>query len=80
MPSQMAVLALVCGVIDMLANVLYLLAHAWDRYIVERSPRSIQRARCSWRGSFWESDSNWLQRLGVGCALAAVVLIVSGGR
>jgi drug/metabolite transporter (DMT)-like permease len=76
---RVTTLALVCGAVDMLANVLYLLA-------VQEGPLSIVVTLSSLypastvllaRIALGERLNLW-QVSGVGCALAAVVLIVSG--
>jgi drug/metabolite transporter (DMT)-like permease len=81
MPAGPATLALVGGVIDVLANVLYLLA-------AQRGPLSLVVTLSSLypastvllaRVVLAERLNLW-QLSGVGCALAAIVLIVSGGR
>lgn len=80
-PARIMALAVVCGVIDMLANALYLLA-------AQRGPLSLVVTLSSLypastvllaRIVLNERLNPW-QLTGVGCALAAVVLIVSGGR
>jgi drug/metabolite transporter (DMT)-like permease len=79
-PGTVFALAAVCGVIDMLANALYLLA-------AQQGPLSLMVTLSSLypastvllaRIVLKERLSPW-QLTGVGCALAAVVLIVSGG-
>ena len=81
MPARVTALAIVAGVMDMLANALYLLA-------VRQGPLSIVVTLSSLypastvllaRIVLGERLQPW-QITGVGCALAAVVLIVSGGR
>jgi drug/metabolite transporter (DMT)-like permease len=81
MPSSVAALAIVCGVMDMLANALYLLA-------AQRGPLSIVVTLSSLypastvllaRVVLGERLNQW-QVSGVGCALAAVLLIVSGSH
>ncbi len=81
MPALLAALVIVSGVIDMLANALYLLA-------VRQGPLSIVVTLSSLypastvllaRVVLGERLNQW-QITGVGCALAAIVLIVSGGR
>jgi drug/metabolite transporter (DMT)-like permease len=80
MPRQALGLALVCGTIDMLANALYMLA-------VRQGPLSSVVTLSSLypastvllaRIVLGERLNLW-QVTGVGCALAAVALIVSGG-
>jgi drug/metabolite transporter (DMT)-like permease len=79
MPAGPATLAVVAGVIDVLANVLYLLA-------AQRGPLSLVVTLSSLypastvllaRVVLAERLNLW-QLSGVGCALAAIVLIVSG--
>lgn len=79
MPAAMASLAAVCGVMDMAANALYLMA-------AQRGPLSIVVTLASLypastvllaRVVLGERLNLW-QISGVGCALAAVVLIVRG--
>lgn len=78
MPSQIAVLALVCGVIDMLANVLYLLAAREGPLSIVVTLSSLYPASTVLLARIVLGERlNWLQSIGVGCALAAVVLIVS---
>ncbi|MBA3443682.1 MAG: EamA family transporter [Gemmatimonadales bacterium] len=80
MPRRIVVLASVCGVIDMLANALYLLAaRAGPLSLVvtlsslyPASTVLLARVVLRERLNFW-------QITGVGCALVAVVLIVGGG-
>jgi drug/metabolite transporter (DMT)-like permease len=81
MPMRVAALALVCGVIDMLANALYLLAtrHGPLSIVVTLSSLYPASTVLLARVVLGERLNLW-QIFGVGCALAAVVLIVSGGR
>jgi drug/metabolite transporter (DMT)-like permease len=81
MPGKVAALVVVAGTVDMLANALYLLA-------VRQGPLSIVVTLSSLypastvllaRIVLRERLSRW-QITGVGCALAAVVLIVNGGQ
>jgi drug/metabolite transporter (DMT)-like permease len=81
MPGSVAALAIVCGVTDMLANALYLLA-------AQRGPLSIVVTLSALypastvllaRVVLGERLNRW-QVSGVGCALAAVLLIVSGSH
>src|SRR6266576_3644428 len=81
MPAQVTALVIFAGVMDMLANALYLLA-------TRQGPLSIVVTL----SSLYPASTVLLARIvlgarlrpwqvtGVGCALAAVVLIVSGGR
>jgi drug/metabolite transporter (DMT)-like permease len=81
MPAQMVLLTIVCGVIDMLANVLYLLAAREGPLSVVVTLSSLYPASTVLLARIVLGERlNLLQVLGVGCALAAVVLIVSGGR
>lgn len=78
MPAQLAILALVCGVIDMLANVLYLLAAREGPLSIVVTLSSLYPASTVLLARIVLGERlNWLQSVGVGCALAAVVLIVS---
>jgi len=81
MPARIAALAIVCGVIDMLANALYLLAARQGPLSMVVTLASLYPASTVLlaRVVLGERLSLW-QMFGVGCALAAVVLIVSGGR
>jgi drug/metabolite transporter (DMT)-like permease len=81
MPAGMAALAIVCGVIDMLANALYLLAARQGPLSVVVTLSSLYPASTVLlaRVVLGERLNLW-QISGVGCALAAVVLIVSGGK
>jgi len=81
MPARIAALAIVCGVIDMLANALYLLAARQGPLSMVVTLSSLYPASTVLlaRVVLGERLSLW-QMFGVGCALAAVVLIVSGGR
>jgi drug/metabolite transporter (DMT)-like permease len=81
MPARMAVIAIVCGVIDMLANALYLLAAQEGPLSVVVTLSSLYPASTVLLARIVLGERlNLLQVFGVGCALAAVVLIVSGGR
>jgi len=78
MPARMAVLALVCGVIDMLANALYLLAARQGQLSVVVTLSSLYPASTVLLARIVLGERlNLLQSFGVACALAAVVLIVS---
>ncbi len=80
MPAQMAALALVCGLIDMLANVLYLLAAREGPLSIVVTLSSLYPASTVLLARIVLGERlNLLQGFGVVCALAAVVLIVSGG-
>jgi drug/metabolite transporter (DMT)-like permease len=78
MPARMVVLSLVCGVIDMLANALYLLAARQGPLSIVVTLSSLYPASTVLLARIVLGERlNLLQSLGVGCALAAVVLIVS---
>ncbi len=80
MPARLAVLALVCGIIDMLANALYLLAARQGPLSIVVTLSSLYPASTVLLARVVLGERlNLLQSVGVGCALAAVVLIVSGG-
>ena len=80
MPAPVAGLAIVCGFIDMLANALYLLAARQGPLSIVVTLSSLYPASTVLlaRVVLGERLNRW-QISGVGCALAAVVLIVSGG-
>ncbi|MEO7238486.1 MAG: DMT family transporter [Gemmatimonadales bacterium] len=81
MPARMAALAIVCGVIDMLANALYLLAGRLGPLSVVVTLSSLYPASTVLLARVVLGERlSPLQISGVGCALAAVLLIVSGGR
>jgi drug/metabolite transporter (DMT)-like permease len=78
MPLRMAVLSLVCGVIDMLANALYLVAAREGPLSTVVTLSSLYPASTVLLARIVLGERlNLLQTFGVGCALAAVVLIVS---
>lgn len=81
MPAQMAGLAIVCGILDMLANALYLVAAREGPLSIVVTLSSLYPASTVLLARFVlrERLNPW-QISGVFCALAAVVLIVSGGR
>jgi drug/metabolite transporter (DMT)-like permease len=81
LPPEIAGLAVVCGAIDMLANALYLLASRQGPLSIVVTLSSLYPASTVVlaRVILRERLNLW-QLSGVGCALAAVVLIVSGGR
>ncbi len=81
MPAQVAVLAIGGGILDMLANALYLLAARQGPLSLVVTLSSLYPASTVLlaRVVLKERLSPW-QITGVGCALAAVVLIVSGGQ
>jgi drug/metabolite transporter (DMT)-like permease len=81
MPATVASLVIVAGVVDMLANVLYLVA-VWQgplSIVVTLSSLYPASTVLLARVVLGERLNPW-QITGVGCALAAIVLIVSGGR
>jgi drug/metabolite transporter (DMT)-like permease len=80
-PAGVFALAAVCGVIDMLANALYLLAAQQGPLSLVVTLSSLYPASTVLlaRIVLKERLNPW-QLTGVGCALAAVVLIVTGGR
>jgi drug/metabolite transporter (DMT)-like permease len=81
MPARMAGLATICGVIDMLANALYLLAGRQGPLTVVVTLTSLYPASTVLLARVVLGERlSPLQVSGVGCALAAVALIVSGGR
>jgi drug/metabolite transporter (DMT)-like permease len=81
MPARMAVLATVCGAIDMLANALYLLAAQEGPLSIVVTLSSLYPASTVLLARIVLGERlNLWQAVGVGCALAAVVLIVSGGK
>src|ERR1041385_5192616 len=81
MPARVAALAVVCGVMDMLANALYMLAARQGPLGIVVTLSSLYPASTVLlaRAVLGERLNPW-QATGVGCALAAVVLIVDGGR
>ncbi len=81
MSAQVTALAIVAGVIDMLANALYLLATRQGPLSIVVTLSSLYPASTVLlaRIVLGERLHPW-QVTGVGCALAAVVLIVSGAR
>ena len=81
MPARVTALALLAGVMDMLANALYLLATRQGALSIVVTLSSLYPASTVLlaRIVLGERLQPW-QITGVGCALAAVVLIVSGGR
>jgi drug/metabolite transporter (DMT)-like permease len=76
---RLTILAVVCGAVDMLANVLYLLAAREGPLSIVVTLSSLYPASTVLlaRVALGERLNLW-QVSGVGCALAAVVLIVSG--
>jgi drug/metabolite transporter (DMT)-like permease len=80
MPLQLAGLATVCGIIDMLANALYLLAGRLGPLSIVVTLSSLYPASTVLLARIVLRERlTVLQVSGVGCALAAVVLIVSSG-
>src|SRR2546427_7750990 len=81
MPAQVTALVIFAGVMDMLANALYLLAARQGPLSIVVTLSSLYPASTVLlaRIVLGERLRPW-QVTGVGCALAAVVLIVSGGR
>lgn len=81
MPAPAVALAIVCGALDMLANALYMLAARIGPLSVVVTLSSLYPASTVLlaRVVLRERLSPW-QITGVGCALVAVVLIVSGDR
>ena len=81
MPARVAALVILCGVIDMVANALYLLAARQGQLSVVVTLSSLYPASTVLlaRVVLGERLNLW-QISGVGCALAAIVLIVGGGR
>jgi drug/metabolite transporter (DMT)-like permease len=80
MPPRVAALVIVAGAVDMLANALYLLA-IWQgplSIVVTLSSLYPASTVLLARLILGERLNSW-QITGVGCALAAIVLIVSGG-
>ena len=77
----MLVLTLVCGAMDMSANALYLLAARVGPLSVVVTLSSLYPASTVLLARVVLGERlNGRQVAGVGCALAAIVLIVSGGR
>lgn len=80
MPSPVVALVILAGTVDMLANALYLLA-AWQgplSIVVTLSSLYPASTVLLARIILGERLNSW-QITGVGCALVAIVLIVSGG-
>lgn len=81
MPARMAGLTIVCGVIDMLANALYLVAAREGPLSIVVTLSSLYPASTVLLARMVLGERlSLLQVFGVACALVAVVLIVSGGR
>ena len=80
MPAPAVRLAVICGIMDMLANALYLLAGREGPLSIVVTLSSLYPASTVLLARVVLGERlNLLQISGVGCALAAVVLIVSGG-
>jgi drug/metabolite transporter (DMT)-like permease len=80
MPAQVLALVLLAGTIDMLANALYLVAAQQGPLSIVVTLSSLYPASTVLLARVVLHERlNLLQITGVGCALAAVVLIVSGG-
>jgi drug/metabolite transporter (DMT)-like permease len=81
MPAGPLALALACGAVDMLANVLYLMAARQGSLSLVVTLSSLYPASTVLLARIVLGERlNLWQVTGVGCALTAVVLIVSGGR
>src|SRR5207253_508995 len=81
MPPQVTALVIFAGVMDMLANALYLLATRQGPLSIVVTLSSLYPASTVLLARIVLGERlRPLQVTGVGCALAAVVLIVSGGR
>lgn len=81
LPPQILGLALVCGAIDMLANALYLIAVRQGPLSVVVTLSSLYPASTVLLARVILGERlNRRQITGVGCALASIVLIVSGDR
>jgi drug/metabolite transporter (DMT)-like permease len=81
MPGSVLALAAVCGVIDMSANALYLVAAQQGPLSLVVTLSSLYPASTVLLARIVLSERlNRWQLTGVGCALAAVVLIVTGGQ
>jgi drug/metabolite transporter (DMT)-like permease len=81
MPIGVAALVILAGTIDMLANALYLLAARQGPLSIVVTLSSLYPASTVLLARLVLHERlNLLQITGVGCALAAVVLIVSSGR
>jgi drug/metabolite transporter (DMT)-like permease len=81
MPRASVALAILCGVVDMLANALYLLAAREGPLSIVVTLSSLYPASTVLLARIVLRERlNLWQISGVVCALAAVVLIVSGGK
>jgi drug/metabolite transporter (DMT)-like permease len=80
MPGSVALLAVLCGAVDMLANALYLLAAQEGPLSIVVTLSSLYPASTVLLARIVLGERlNLWQISGVACALAAVVLIVRGG-
>lgn len=80
MPARVAVLAILCGAVDMVANALYLLAAQEGPLSIVVTLSSLYPASTVLLARIVLRERlNLWQVSGVACALAAVVLIVRGG-
>ncbi|MEO7987039.1 MAG: DMT family transporter [Gemmatimonadales bacterium] len=81
MPPRVVTLVLVCGAVDMLANALYLVAARQGPLSVVVTLSSLYPASTVLLARVVLGERlNARQITGVGCALAAIALIVSGSR
>jgi drug/metabolite transporter (DMT)-like permease len=80
MPGPVAILAILCGAVDMVANALYLLAAREGPLSIVVTLSSLYPASTVLLARIVLRERlNFWQVSGVACALAAVVLIVRGG-
>jgi drug/metabolite transporter (DMT)-like permease len=80
MPGRVALFAILCGAVDMLANALYLLAAQEGPLSIVVTLSSLYPASTVLLARIVLGERlNFWQISGVACALAAVVLIVRGG-
>jgi cyclophilin family peptidyl-prolyl cis-trans isomerase/drug/metabolite transporter (DMT)-like permease/HEAT repeat protein len=81
MPADVLLLTVVCGIVDMLANALYLLASRQGPLSIVVTLSSLYPASTVLLARvILKERLNLWQVSGVVCALTAIVLIVSGGR
>jgi cyclophilin family peptidyl-prolyl cis-trans isomerase/uncharacterized membrane protein/HEAT repeat protein len=81
MPKDLILLTIVCGVVDMLANALYLLAARQGPLSIVVTLSSLYPASTVLLARvILKERLNFWQVSGVACALTAIVLIVSSGR
>jgi cyclophilin family peptidyl-prolyl cis-trans isomerase/drug/metabolite transporter (DMT)-like permease/HEAT repeat protein len=81
MPPDMLLLAIVCGIVDMVANALYLVAARQGPLSIVVTLTSLYPASTVLLARIILRERlNLWQVSGVACALTAIVLIVSGGR